>query len=106
MPKVTFIAHDGAETEVHVTAGVSLMQAALDNGVDGIIGECGGSCSCATCHCYIADAWVDKVSPASDTEKDMLDCVLEPKDSSRLSCQVVVDDSLDGLVVTLPKDQY
>ncbi|MGB1906635.1 MAG: 2Fe-2S iron-sulfur cluster-binding protein [Spongiibacter sp.] len=106
MPLITFVSHDGEAKEVHVESGTNLMQAAVDNGVDGILGECGGVCSCATCHCYIDDAWVAKVPAAEDLEKDMLDCVLEPKDSSRLSCQVEVSDELDGIVVHLPESQF
>ncbi len=106
MPQITFVSHDGEAKEVHVESGTNLMQAAVDNGVDGILGECGGVCSCATCHCYIDDAWVSKVPAAEELETDMLDCVLEPKETSRLSCQVEVDDSLDGIVVHLPESQF
>lgn len=106
MPQVTFITHDGNATEVHVESGTSLMQAALDNGVDAILGECGGACSCATCHCYIDESWVSKTGEPESTEKDMLDCVLDPKSNSRLSCQVELTDSLDGLIVHLPESQY
>ena len=64
MPVVTFVEHDGESTEVHVQSGVSVMQAAVDNGVEAILGECGGVCSCATCHCYVDSAWVDKAGEA------------------------------------------
>ena len=106
MPKITFINHDGSSQEADVESGTSLMQAALDNGVDAMVAECGGACSCATCHCYIDENWASKVTPPSDTEKDMLECVIEPKDNSRLGCQVFVDDSLDGIVVSMPETQY
>lgn len=106
MPKITFINHDESVQEVEVASGTSVMQAALDNGVEAIIAECGGACSCATCHVYVADDWVSKVPAADDVESDMIDCVLEPKDNSRLSCQIIVDDSLDGLVVNVPEKQY
>ena len=106
MPVVNFVNHDGTINEVEVTAGTSLMQAAVDNGIDSIIAECGGACSCATCHCYIDDAWVEAVGQPGDTEKDMLECVLDPQPTSRLSCQVEVTDALDGLVVKLPESQY
>lgn len=106
MPVVKFITPDGDTREVEVEVGTSLMQAAVDNGIDQIVAECGGSCSCATCHCYIDEAWMDKVGSPSDMEKDMLDCVLEPKETSRLSCQVTVTEELDGLVVRLPEAQY
>ena len=106
MVQIVFEEHNGAITEVQAETGTSVMQAALDNGIDGIIAECGGACSCATCHCYVDAAWLDKVEPPSDIEKDMLECVLEPRDSSRLSCQIIVNDSLDGLKVKLPESQY
>lgn len=106
MTKVTFIDPAGAEHQVNVEKGTSLMQAAMDNGIDGIVAECGGACSCATCHCYIDESWVAKVGEPSSIEQDMLDCVIDPQPNSRLSCQVIVDDTLDGLVVKLPKSQF
>ncbi len=105
MPSVKFIAHDGQETEVHVAAGTNVMHAAVDNGVSGILADCGGACSCATCHCYIDEAWQDRTGSPDDVEEQMLDFVMELKPNSRLSCQIVVDDSLDGLVVHLPEKQ-
>jgi 2Fe-2S ferredoxin len=106
MPLVTYISHDGTTTEIEVPAGNSVMKGAVDNMLDGIIAECGGSCSCATCHCYIDEAWVEKVPAASEMEKDMLECVLEPQDNSRLSCQIHLTDELDGLIVKLPESQF
>jgi ferredoxin, 2Fe-2S len=106
MPLVKYISHDGVINEVEVSAGTSVMQAAVDNMLDGIVGECGGSCSCATCHCYIDEQWIDKIPPADEMEKDMLGCVLEPRDNSRLSCQIKVTAALDGLVVHLPESQF
>ena len=106
MPLITFTTHDGKATEVQVESGANLMQAAIDNGIDAILGECGGSCSCATCHCYVDKAWTSKTGEPSGMEKDMLDCVLEPRESSRLSCQIEVTDALDGLVIHLPESQY
>ncbi|MDG2089564.1 MAG: 2Fe-2S iron-sulfur cluster-binding protein [Gammaproteobacteria bacterium] len=106
MPLVKYISHDGTTNEVEVPVGNSVMQGAVDNMLDGIVAECGGSCSCATCHCYLDGAWSDKIPPASEMEKDMLECVLEPQDNSRLSCQVNVTDELDGLVVKLPESQF
>jgi len=106
MPVVTYISADGAINEIEVTSGTSVMQGAVDNMIDGIVAECGGSCSCATCHCYVDEAWQDKVSPASEMEKDMLECVLEQQANSRLSCQITVTDELDGLVVKLPASQF
>lgn len=106
MPVVTYVSHDGETNEIEVANGTSVMQGAVDNMMDGIIAECGGSCSCATCHCYVDEAWVAKVPVASEMEKDMLECVLEPQENSRLSCQIIVTDELDGLVIKLPESQF
>lgn len=106
MAQVTFISFDGNSQEVNVEPGTSVMQAAIDNGVDGILADCGGSCSCATCHCYVEESWVSKVEPASEIEQEMLECVVDPEETSRLSCQVIMSDELDGLVVRLPKSQF
>lgn len=106
MPTVVFIKADGSSQEVHIENGTSVMQGAVDNMVDGILGDCGGCCSCATCHCYVDPEWVDKVPAADDVEKDMLEFVIEPQDNSRLSCQIKMTDELDGLVVKLPESQF
>jgi 2Fe-2S ferredoxin len=105
MPSIIFISHDGDEQEVHVAAGTSVMHAAVDNGVDGILADCGGACSCATCHCYVDPDWQDKTGEAGEVEAQMLDFVMERQANSRLSCQIVVEDNLDGLVVKLPAEQ-
>ena len=105
MPLVTFISHDGSEREVHVASGTTLMHAATDNGVPGILADCGGACSCATCHCYVDEDWQAKTGAADDVEAQMLEFVLDPQPNSRLSCQIIVSDELDGLVVRLPKSQ-
>ena len=105
MPKVKYISHTGFESEVEVELGNSVAQGALDNMVEGIDAECGGFCSCATCHCYVDDAWFDKLEGASDVEKDMLEFTYEPKPSSRLSCQIIITAGLDGLIIHLPEDQ-
>lgn len=106
MPTIKFVSHDGNEVEVEAESGTTVMQAAMDNGIDAILAECGGACSCATCHCYVDEAWTGRMPEADDIEKDMLDCVLEPKDTSRLSCQINVTDELDGVVIHLPESQY
>lgn len=106
MPIVQFVTHDGTSTEVEVDAGTNIMQAAVDNGIDAIIAECGGACSCATCHCYIADNWGSVIDKPGDTEKDLLECVIDPQVNSRLSCQVVVTDQMDGIIVNIPESQY
>ncbi|MBT5031283.1 MAG: 2Fe-2S iron-sulfur cluster binding domain-containing protein [Proteobacteria bacterium] len=105
MALIKYIQHDGTEHEADVAEGSSVMQGAVDNGIDGILAECGGACSCATCHVYVDEAWKGKIPDADDMEKAMVECVLEPKDSSRLSCQITVTAELDGLVVQLPESQ-
>ena len=105
MPRITFIQHDGAEQTLDVAPGQSVMQAAMSNGVSGIIADCGGSCSCATCHVYVDEAWRDRVPPQSPAEKDMVECALHVQENSRLSCQIKVVDELDGLVVRIPESQ-
>ena len=107
MPLIKFVNHDGSVIEVHAVSGTSVMQAAVDNSIDGIIAECGGACSCATCHCYVDDAWMDKVGPATEPEHDMLEfSASETRSTSRLSCQIIVSDKLEGLVVHLPEAQF
>ena len=106
MPQVIYISHDGTSQEIEVQAGTSVMQGAVDNLIDGIVGECGGSCSCATCHCYVDEAWINKLPPPDGMEKDMLECVLEPQANSRLSCQIVVTEELDGLTIRMPESQF
>ena len=105
MPKVTFIQADGSSSEIEAVRGSSVMETAIDNDVEGIIAECGGACSCATCHVYVAEEWLDKLKPPDPQEDGMLDCVLDRQPNSRLSCQIRVTDELDGLVVTVPEDQ-
>ncbi|GIX30558.1 MAG: (2Fe-2S) ferredoxin [Porticoccaceae bacterium] len=106
MPTVVYVKPDGTRQEVHLESGTTVMQGAVDNMVEGILGDCGGCCSCATCHVYVDEAWVDKVGKPDDVERDMLEFVINPKETSRLSCQIVVSDELDGLVVHLPESQY
>jgi 2Fe-2S ferredoxin len=108
MPQVTYVQHAGGSSTVDVPDGESVMHGAVYNGVDGIVGECGGGLACATCHVYIDQAWTAKVGgPASEDETDMLESTAcEVRPSSRLSCQVFVSAELDGLVVHLPEAQY
>lgn len=108
MPNVTYIESNGTAHVIDVPLGENVMRGALYNNVDGIVGECGGGLSCATCHCYVDDAWAGKVgTPTSQDEVDLLEGVsAERKSTSRLSCQIVMDASLDGLVVHLPESQY
>ena len=105
MPKVTYVQPDGKQRVVDVAPGTTLMEAAVDNDVAGIVAECGGACSCATCHVYVDPAWLDKL-PRPDAQEDgMLDCVLERHANSRLSCQIVARDDLDGIVVRVADEQ-
>ena len=106
MPKITYIAFDGTETTVDAKEGMTVMQTAVNNGVDGIVAECGGACSCATCHVYVDQKWFDKLPEAQSMEKEMLDFVMSPQPTSRLSCQIKVAPELDGLVVNMPESQY
>ncbi|MCE0777578.1 2Fe-2S iron-sulfur cluster-binding protein [Pseudomonas sp. NMI542_15] len=105
MTKITFIQPDGIEKQVDAADGHSLMDAAIRNGVKGMEAECGGACSCATCHCYIEEPWFEKVGPAEGDEEGMLEFAFEAKGNSRLGCQVKVSSNLDGLVVRLPTSQ-
>ena len=107
MALVTYIEHNGTPHPVQVPNGESVMQGAVNNMIQGIVGECGGALACATCHCYVDDAWVDRVGPPSELETQMLESAAEDKKpSSRLSCQITVRDELDGLVVRLPASQF
>lgn len=104
--KITFIAADGTETAVEAAEGESIMHAAVAHDVDGIIGECGGSMMCATCHCYVDDAWAAATGPQEDGESDLLDCAAsEVRPTSRLSCQIRMRQDLDGVTVHLPESQ-
>ena len=89
-----------------VENGYSVMEGAINNNIDGIVAECGGACACATCHSYIDEAWLDKLPPMDDMEDSMLDAAFERKNNSRLTCQIEVNDSLDGLVVHVAENDY
>tara|TARA_R110000751_G_scaffold259709_2_gene358948 strand:- start:17612 stop:17938 length:327 start_codon:yes stop_codon:yes gene_type:complete len=106
MTKITYISADGAQTTVDARDGDSVMSTAIAHDIDGITGECGGSMMCATCHCYVDEAWLEAVGPREDGEEDMLESASsEVKSNSRLSCQIGVTAALDGLVVHLPESQ-
>lgn len=105
MTKITFIQHDGQSHLVEVSNDQTLMQAAIDNGVPGIDGDCGGSCACGTCHIIVPDAWLKNVGTASEGEESMLGLTPDVQPGSRLACQVEVSDDLDGLEVHLPEFQ-
>lgn len=108
MPKVTFVDHTGVTTEVEVEVGENVMRGATYNGIEGILGECGGGLSCATCHCYVDDAWAERVGgPTSEAEEELLESVSEAlRPTSRLSCQIDVTAELDGLVIHMPESQF
>jgi len=106
MAKILFIEHSGKEHVIEAVTGKSVMESAVENLVPGIIGDCGGACSCATCHCYVDPAWTDKVDPKNETEEMMLDGVMNTEPNSRLSCQIRISSELDGLVVRLPASQF
>src|SRR6478735_8750364 len=103
--KIRFIEHNGKQHEVDASNGMSVMNAAIDNLVPGIDADCGGECSCATCHVIVDDKWMKVVGQPGDQEESMLDMNPERDKNSRLSCQIRVRDELDGLVVRLPQFQ-
>jgi len=105
MPKITYIEHDGKKHTVDAAVGTTVMENAIKNGVPGIVAECGGACSCATCHVHVDEAWTEKVGQPSPMEEDMLDFAFDVRPTSRLSCQIKVTDELDGLVVHTPAQQ-
>lgn len=105
MPLIRFLKPDGTAHEVQAESGISVMEAATGNLVPGIVGECGGSCSCATCHVYIDSPWFEKLESADEMEEMMLEGAVEPGPHSRLCCQIEVADDLDGMVVRIPAGQ-
>ncbi|UXN72411.1 2Fe-2S iron-sulfur cluster-binding protein [Devosia sp. A8/3-2] len=105
MTKITFVQQDGTRIETEGQNGATVMETAIMNGIPGIVAECGGACTCATCHVYVDDARTETVGAPSNMEEDMLDFAFDVKASSRLSCQIKVKDELDGLVVHVPSRQ-
>jgi 2Fe-2S ferredoxin len=106
MPVITFIQVNGESRNIDVPIGQNLMQVAIDHGIDGILGECGGAAMCATCHVYVATEWLNKVPSPDSNESSMLEFTTSDRQpNSRLSCQVRVTQALDGLVVHLPSTQ-
>jgi 2Fe-2S ferredoxin len=107
MPQVTYVEHDGMRRAVEVPLGENVMRGALYNGIEGIVGECGGGLACATCHCYVEGEWAGKLEAPSEAELQMLEsAACEVRPNSRLSCQITLTEALDGLVVDLPERQY
>ena len=105
MPKITYKDYQGTSKTIEVDNGLSVMEGAIQKDIPGIDADCGGSMACATCHVYVEDKWFDKIPKAEDAENDMIDMAFEPKKNSRLSCQIIVSDELDGLEVTTPEKQ-
>jgi 2Fe-2S ferredoxin len=106
MPKIIYITPDGTKNEVMVENGYSVMEGAINNNIPGIVAECGGACACATCHSYVDEAWLDRMPTMDDMEDSMLDAAYERKDNSRLTCQIEVNDELDGLVIHVADNEY
>ena len=102
MPKITYKDKDGNSKIIEVENGLSVMEGAIQNDIQGIDADCGGAMACATCHVYVEEKWFDKLSKAEDAEIDMIDMAHEPKKNSRLRCQIIVTRGLDGLEVTTP----
>ena len=105
MPKIIFVEANGTETTVDTRPGISLMEVATKNGIPGVDADCGGACACATCHVYVGLDWQAKMAPKLDMEDAMLEFALDLDDTSRLSCQILITDELDGMIVKLPSSQ-
>ena len=105
MAKITYITHDNQNHTIDVQNGLTVMEGAVQNDIPGIDADCGGGMACATCHVYVNNEWFDKLPAKEDGEEDMLDMAFEPKKNSRLSCQIIVSDEIDGLTVNIPSKQ-
>jgi ferredoxin, 2Fe-2S len=105
MAKIVFIEPGGGQREINAPLGITLMEVARQNDVQGVVAQCGGACVCATCHVYIDPAWLAKLEPREEMEEAMLETAWEPRDNSRLSCQIHITADLDGLHVTVPQRQ-
>ena len=105
MPKITYVEHDGTTRTVEGEVGLTVMETALKNDVPGIVAECGGSCTCATCLVHVDEKWFEVVGPPSAEEEEQLDAAFEVKPTSRLSCQIKVTEAIDGLIVHTPSYQ-
>tara|TARA_B100001559_G_scaffold2757_1_gene2353 strand:+ start:20 stop:340 length:321 start_codon:yes stop_codon:yes gene_type:complete len=105
MAKIKYIEHSGNQHEIDVANGLTVMEGAVQNDIPGIDADCGGGMACATCHVYVKEDWFNKLPKKEEGEDDMLDQAYEPNQSSRLSCQIIVSDELNGLVVHLPEKQ-
>ena len=105
MPKITYKDFRGDVKTIEVENGLTVMEGAIQNEIPGIDADCGGSMACATCHIYVDEKWLNKIPKAEEAEEDMIDMAFEPKKNSRLSCQIIVNEELDGLEVTTPEKQ-
>ncbi|MBT9475135.1 2Fe-2S iron-sulfur cluster-binding protein [Polaromonas sp.] len=106
MPQLSYISHLGLRSDIEVQPGGTVMQNALERGLAGINGDCGGACQCCTCHVYVEESWLARLPPMEEMEDAMLDCTAEPRrPNSRLSCMLTMGAELDGLVVHLPATQ-
>ena len=105
MPKITYKDKDGNSKTIEVEKGLTVMEGAIQSDIPGIDADCGGSMACSTCHVYVEEKWFDKLPKAEDAEVDMIDMAYDPKKNSRLSCQLIVTNELDGLIVTTPEKQ-
>jgi ferredoxin, 2Fe-2S len=105
MPRIIFIQPSGARREIDAPLGITLMEAAVQNGIAGVIAQCGGACACATCHVYVDAAWILKLEPREEMEEGMLENAWQPLKNSRLSCQIHITADLDGLEVRVPQQQ-
>jgi ferredoxin, 2Fe-2S len=103
--RVIFIEPSGARREIDAPIGITLMEAAVRNGVHGILAQCGGACACATCHVYVDRAWLGRLEPREEIEEGMLECAWQRRENSRLSCQIQITAKLEGLEVTIPQQQ-
>ena len=105
MAKIIYVEPNGSRRTIEVESGMTVMDGAFDNDVDGIIAICGGSCSCSTCHVYVDEAWIERVGTAHSAEQDTLEFAVNVRPNSRLSCQVEITDALDGLIVEVAPEQ-
>ena len=105
MTKIIYKDYNGNSKTIDVENGLTVMEGAIQNDIPGIDADCGGSMACATCHVYVEDKWLNKIKKAEEAEVDMIDMAHEPKKNSRLSCQLIVSNELDGLIVTTPEKQ-
>ena len=105
MARITYLEDNGKSHTIEVSNGLSVMEGAVQNDIPGIDADCGGGMACATCHVYVKEEWFNKLLKKEDGEEDMLDMAFEPNKFSRLSCQLLVSDELDGLMVSIPSKQ-